>query len=93
MHFPAEKSAGFLLLPPTRITAIALVSGVPTISFTSIDERLYRVERKDDLREAAWAPVTDAGAVDGTGDIVSVVDPDPGAGSFPRRFYRVVLLP
>ncbi len=91
--FPGGEIRGFLLLPQTRITAIAFVGGAPTISFTSIDERLYRVERKDDLREAAWTPVTDAEFVEGNGDTVSVVDPDPGAGSLPRRFYRVVLLP
>ena len=44
--FPGGEIRGFLLLPPTRITAIALVSGVPTISFTSIDERLYRGNAK-----------------------------------------------
>ncbi len=91
--FPGGEIRGFLLLPPTRITAFAIIGGVPTISFSSIDERLYRVEREDNLNEATWTPVTKAESVDGTGDIVTVTDPDPGAASRPRRFYRVVLLP
>ncbi len=91
--FPGGEVRGFLLLPPTRITGFAIVGGMPTISFTSIADRLYRVERNDDLLGTTWISVTGADIVEGTGEIVSVVDPDAGAGSLPRRFYRVLLLP
>jgi hypothetical protein len=75
------------------ITSFAIVNGVPTLTFTTVAGRSYAVERKDDLRAATWTVVTNAGNISGTGNPVTAVDPDPGAGTLPRRFYHVVLLP
>ena len=89
--FSDGEVRGFLIRPPPMITSVAITGGAPTITFTTVDESSYRVERKDDLNEAMWTTVTDADNVVGTGDVVSVSDPDAGAASLPRRSYRVVL--
>ncbi|MGZ5001792.1 MAG: hypothetical protein ACXWBM_01225 [Chthoniobacterales bacterium] len=76
-----------------RVTQIALVSGVPRVSFTTVAGRPHRVEQRSSLTTGTWSTVTNAGNITGTGGIVQVDDTDPGAGSQPSRFYRVVLLP
>jgi hypothetical protein len=75
-----------------RITAVAIVSDVPRISFTTVAGESYRVERKDSLADPDWEPLPDATNVPGTGGVVQVDDTEPGAGDLPARFYRVVLL-
>ena len=76
-----------------RLTNVAKVSGVPRISFTTVAGRPHRVEQRSSLSQGDWAPLTNATNITGTGGVVQVDDTEPGAGSQPARFYRVVLLP
>ena len=76
-----------------RMTQMGIVSGAPRVTFTTIANRTYRVERKSALTDANWTPVTNATSVAGTGSEVQISDTEPGAGSLSRRFYRAVLLP
>ena len=85
----ARDKAGFVF----RVTNIARVEGVPRISFSTIAGRGHRVERNDSLAPGTWVPLSNATNVPGTGGILQIDDTDPGAGTRPRRFYRVVLLP
>jgi hypothetical protein len=73
--------------PSLRVTDMALVSHVPRVSFTTVNGRSYRVERKTVLTDTTWTVVTNAANVSGTGGVVQVDDPDPGAGNLPSRFY------
>jgi hypothetical protein len=76
----------------TRITGIIFVGNVPQIRFATVTGASYRVERKNALTDPAWTALPNATSVDGTGGEVEVDDTEPGAGSLPSRFYRVVLL-
>jgi hypothetical protein len=85
----ARDIANFVL----RITGIAFVNTMPRVSFTTLNGRSYRVERKNTLTDADWVPLSNATNVSGTGGEVPVTDTEPGAANRPTRFYRVVLLP
>lgn len=85
-------SVSISLVPPT-ITDFQILAGGPRISFATLAGRNYAVERKQRLSDATWTMVTGASSVSGTGQILQVSDPDPGAGTSPSRFYRVRLLP
>ena len=76
-----------------RMTQVGIVSGAPRVTFTTILNRSYRVERKDNLTDANWVPLSNATSVAGTGSDVQIADIEPGAGNLPHRFYRAVLLP
>ncbi len=80
---------------PTKpiIISVTKPGNVPTIVFTALLGRTYTVERKDDLLAVGWTAVTNASNLAGNGSTLTVPDPDPGAGSLPKRFYHVVLLP
>lgn len=66
---------------------------VPRVSFTTLAGRFYRVERSNTLADSDWSPLVNGTNVTGTGGVVTIEDTQPGAGSLPKRFYRVVLLP
>ncbi|HJT81219.1 MAG TPA: hypothetical protein VJ719_08485 [Chthoniobacterales bacterium] len=76
-----------------RMTQISLSGGAPSVTFTTLLNRNYRVERKDALTESNWTPLSNATSIPGTGNEVQVTDTEPGAGNLPHRFYRAVLLP
>lgn len=76
-----------------RVTSVDMSGTAPRIDFTTTAARSYRVEYKNALTEQEWNPVMEAENVSGTGGIVRVSDPEPGARNLPKRFYRVVLLP
>jgi hypothetical protein len=76
-----------------QVRSIAIEAGAPTIRFTTIAGRNYKVERTDSLTPPLWVTVTNASNIPGTGGTVVVPDPDPGAASLSKRYYHVVLLP
>ena len=59
------------------------------VTFNTVTNKLYRLERTDDLQASLWTNVT--GTVVGTGNPITVVDPN--AAVLSQRFYRVRLLP
>ena len=59
------------------------------VNFTSVSNKLYSVERSDELTSNVWTTVTNN--VAGTGDVLQILDTD--AAIMPQRFYRVRLLP
>jgi hypothetical protein len=90
---PASKNA-FQLFGITdsfrpRITAIDRPEGVPRITFTTQSGQTYRLEYKNSIVNAEWAPVPGAESIPGTGSEVQVSDPDPASSGLSRRFYRV----
>jgi hypothetical protein len=89
---PATQNFSLVVISPPNITACKIIGGMPTITFTTISSQTYRVERKTDLADANWVTVTGAGNISGTGNKVSVADPDAGASKLAKRFYRVVML-
>ena len=75
-----------------RISSVSqdLVSGTASLSFTSVDGKLYRIEFNDDLANPnGWQTLQDN--VVGTGGDIQINDPS-AAGQL-RRFYRVHVLP
>lgn len=75
-----------------RVTQMDFDGTKPRISFTTLAGRGHRVERKNELTDQNWVPLSNASNVTGTGGVVQIDDTEPGAGSLPKRFYRVVLL-
>jgi len=69
--------------------AIKLTGSTVIISFSSVSNKYYRLERTDDLGGNRWVTVADS--IPGTRGIVQVAD--VGGAGHPSRFYRVVLLP
>jgi hypothetical protein len=72
-----------------RITAIDRNEGVPRIRFTTRSGQTYRLEYKNSIVNAEWAPVAGAETISGTGGEVEVSDRDPASPAASRRFYRV----
>lgn len=71
------------------IVGIQTVSPDVEVSVTTGSNRLYRVDRTSSLTNSVWATVTNN--VQGTGGIVTVID--PGAAVLSNRYYRATMLP
>jgi glucose/arabinose dehydrogenase len=70
------------------IESAAWAGNVFQLTFSSMADRLYRVERSPTMLPGSWTTLADQ--VPGTGGSVVVID--PSAGSLAQAFYRVVLL-
>ncbi len=75
--------------PDLRITAVTRAGSDLHISLATATNRLYRLDRRDDLATGSWTTVTNN--LPGTGSIITVTD--PAAAGLPQRFYRVELNP
>ncbi|HEY6168417.1 MAG TPA: proprotein convertase P-domain-containing protein, partial [Verrucomicrobiae bacterium] len=71
------------------IVSITLAGTNAEVAFSSVANKVYRVERNDDLSGTNWTSV--ANNVPGTGANVTVTN--LGAAALPQRTYRVRLLP
>ena len=69
---------------------IAGISVNTSVSFNTVLNHTYVVERTDNVALIDWTPVVNATNVLGTGNIVTVID--PGAGCEGLRFYRARLV-
>ena len=80
---------------PTKASSTLLITSVAAsgsnfvFSFTSATNKLYRVERTDDLVTGPWSTLTNN--ITGTGGLMQFVD--VGTIGVTQRFYRVRLLP
>ncbi len=72
---------------PFRITSVVRSGANILVNFTTAPGQTYRVEYKNDLRDAAWTVLI--GNVAGTGAIATKTDFEVGAA---KRFYRAVEL-
>ena len=72
---------------PFRITSVVRSGANILVNFTTAPGRTYRVEYKNDLRDATWTVLI--GNVAGTGAIATKTDFEVGAA---KRFYRAVEL-
>ena len=72
-----------------RITSIAPDNGDYLVTFTSATNKLYRLERTDDLVAGVWTTITNN--ILGTGGAIPITD--VGAAAVSNRFYRARLLP
>jgi len=72
-----------------RITATGPSNTDWSITFSTVSNKLYRLERTDDLAVTNWVSVTNN--ISGTGSPLQILD--PGGASQTQRFYRVRLLP
>jgi hypothetical protein len=68
---------------PITIDGTITANGSPGIGWTAENGVTYRVEYKNNLIDPDWTLLQQ---VTGTGEAVSIVDPNPGQ----TRFYRVV---
>ncbi len=78
------NSASFL-----RITATGPNGADWTVTFSTVSNKLYRLERNDDLTTTNWVTVTNN--IAGTGNPIPITD--PGGAAATNRFYRIRLLP
>jgi hypothetical protein len=74
--------------PPPVITSIQLQGADVFISFATVANRNYRIERTDDLVVGPWTIAVDN--VPGTGNSVNVTD--AGGADRSSRFYRIRLM-
>lgn len=81
------RAQGRGLITQVHISGISVNT---TISFNTVANRTYLVERTDDPAMGGWTTVEGAANVPGTGGIVTVVD--HGAGCVSSRFYRARLV-
>lgn len=72
-----------------RVTATGQSAADWTITFQTVSNKLYNLERTDDLVSGLWSNM--AVTIVGTGNPVTITDTN--AALFPRRFYRARLLP
>jgi glucose/arabinose dehydrogenase len=72
-----------------RITNVTNDGGPAVINVTSATNKLYQLQRSDNLASNSWTTVTNN--VVGTGGIIQLTDID--AAGVSQRFYRVRLLP
>jgi glucose/arabinose dehydrogenase len=72
-----------------RITATGPAGADWLVTFSTVSNKLYRLERSDDLTTTNWLTVTNNLA--GTGNPIAVTD--PGGATATNRFYRIRLLP
>ncbi len=72
-----------------RIVEIGMDLDGIALTFTSLSDRIYRVEYRDDLASGIWSIAADN--IAGTGSDVTVTD--SGAVALGQRFYRVSVAP
>jgi phosphatidylinositol glycan class B len=72
---------------PKDSTSALRMTGL--IRFTTVSNKLYRVEYTNELTNSVWLTLTNN--LVGTGNILSITD--PGEANVSRRFYRARLLP
>jgi glucose/arabinose dehydrogenase len=72
-----------------RITSVTNNRTNGVVNFTSATNKLYQLQRSDDLMSNSWTTVTNN--VTGTGGIIPLIDVD--VVGITQRFYRVHLLP
>ena len=75
------------LLTAPVITSLQLAGADVRIRFTTLTNKLYGVDYRNDLATGSWTSLTNN--VTGTGGIITITD--PGAASRSRRFYRIRL--
>ena len=68
-------------------SSIAKSGGQTVVRFTAAANKGYTIQFKNTLFDALWQKLTDIAADPA---VRSLEIPDPNAGSFPARFYRVV---
>ena len=72
-----------------RITAVTRTNDDMQIDFATGTNRLYRLDRTDDIATGSWTTMTNN--LTGNGGIMSITD--PAAADLPQRFYRLRLNP
>ncbi len=72
---------------PPNYVSIGIISTNVVLTFPTISNFLYDVQRKTDLASNSWSTI--ASNIAGTGGVVTNID--VGAATVPKRFYRVGL--
>jgi hypothetical protein len=88
-HEDHEMMRQFEVVLPPLITGLHPISSNIVLNFRPTTGYLHFVERKNDLSTGVWTLVTNN--VSALSTNVSITD--PGAASWPRRFYRIGLIP
>ena len=73
--------------PAPVIQSIGALNGVATLQWSSVPNRSYRLQYKQNVMDLNWSNVVDVTA---TGSVVTATNNITGV---PQRFYRVMLLP
>ncbi|MDB6065588.1 MAG: hypothetical protein JWR26_1796 [Pedosphaera sp.] len=88
-----NEATGIILnddaVPPISFTGIQLAGPTVWLQFSTIQGRLYRIEKTNGLSSGTWTPIS--GPIMGTGAPMSVSD--SYSASSAAFFYRLVLLP
>jgi len=72
-----------------RISNFIFSGGVFRVSFPTVTNKYYQIQRRDDLLTGSWVGFTNAFI--GTGGTVQI--PDSDAATQLKRFYRILLVP
>jgi hypothetical protein len=88
--FNGEEDVYFVRAELPIRAKVALVDGVPRVSWNSVPGGSYAVEAKPELG-LPWSAATNLGTIVSTGSVATVEDPSSSSG--PERFYRVVRQP
>ena len=83
-HSATNTAGTFIALPGTEIGGLTMGGGGIKIGFPSVVGAVYRLECKNSLDAPTWTVLGDA--VNGTGGVLSLTDPNPSAKS---RYYRL----
>ena len=81
-----SQSASLRVLVPPSFAAIDNADGVLTLTFGTLSGLRYTVEYTTNLTGGVWTRVTAAEKIIGTGNPLTVQDPDPVAN---KRYYRI----
>jgi hypothetical protein len=76
-------------LPPLRIETFAMRGGIPTLTFTALKGKAYRVQRQSSITAGGWTTIRDVAAPSAS-SVIEVRDTAVAANG--RYFYRVMVL-
>ena len=84
----AMVSFGVRVAPPPRLAPIAhAAAGTVRLAWEAIPGKVYRVEFKNDLGDAAWIPLGQSFTAP-----AAMIEVDDDLGTAPHRFYRLLIL-
>jgi subtilisin family serine protease len=84
-----EALAGTTLRDSSSALRITSVTATGEVTFTTVSNKLYRLERSATLATNDWSTITNN--IPGSNAPLTVTDPDPT--NAPTLFYRIKLLP
>jgi YD repeat-containing protein len=85
----AEYLAGTDPNNPNSVFKVTQINGLPSITWNSVSNKVYRVQYKNNLTDLDWLDLPNDVTASGTNSVKT----DTSADGQTNRFYRVMLLP